>query len=159
MSRWPEPDREPGEPPSWLGLAAFVGLAVALAVHVFGDRAWRLPTVSMPQIEMPQVAARAPEREAHPAAPPAEIPGEEFAARVDSAMSPEGGTSVRSVPFGDCLRLIDNMGSTFVEPIVIEDTSDRRMLRYKFEDGDLTLTCSRADNTMTIQTLGMVAPR
>jgi len=153
-SRWPDPVQESGQLPPWLGLATFVALAGALVGLVFtgGAPTLRLPEISMPRFELPQMAVREPDDRSRAEAPRAEIPGQEFAARADSETFPEAGTTVRSVAFADCVGMMDSMASGFITPVIVEDTPGRRVLRYKFEDGDVTLTCSGADNTMTIET-------
>jgi hypothetical protein len=62
-----------------------------------------------------------------------------------------GETQQRRMTFGDCLAHI--AGTTEAigqQPALLLNSDDIRVARFRFNDGDVTITCSRADRTMTL---------
>jgi hypothetical protein len=139
-------------------------LAIAAAVSLWAMRdsewpnafrfSWRMPDISLPEVVMPELdlRGRAPEAAQAPADPP------DVTASVAEPIAPFGsgvGPIVQPVPFETCLAMVSEIGSSAgQEPIVLEDSAARRVWRYKFQDGDIRMTCSRADNTLTIEPRG-----
>ncbi len=160
MSEWPEPTPEPGEQPRWLGwgvLAIIVGALLwatrdGSGTPSFAD--WRMPQLSLPEISLPELewpdfgsnetSVQLPDGaitqesiEAVPGIPPV-------------ASSDFGAPIVQSVPFETCLETTEGAIETIGSPIMLEDGPDRRVVRFKLLDGDITMTCARADGTMSI---------
>lgn len=59
------------------------------------------------------------------------------------------GVITRPVPFKDCLALIFDTGNAVgVQPVLVEESTDRTVARLPLQEGGVTITCS--DGTMTI---------
>lgn len=155
MTQWPEPAPEPGEAARrWrIGALAAVGaLVLWAALRSDGLRhfSWRMPEINLPNAAMPDLRGRqnAPVNEP-------ETPENEAVERITDPIAPligDGARSVQSVPFETCSVMLDDFPATLGQPaLIVEDSADRRVRRYKFLDGNLTLTCARADNTLTIE--------
>jgi hypothetical protein len=154
-SNWPEHTPEPDEPPRWRGWAIGIGVIVAIALLLPRDAnwldAWQMPSISMPEMEMPDINLRGRSDET-PAEAPAPQSVEVSEGIAVGEPSPDGAPVVEQVSFERCLRIIENTASTLnAAPALLEDTSDRRAARFKVIEGSLTLTCSRPDGTLTIE--------
>jgi hypothetical protein len=160
VSEWPEPSPEPGEQPRWLGWGVLAILVGAL-LWTTRDGDWtrsfadvRLPELSLPQIEMPEIdwpdfgsndnSVQLPDGaitqesiEAIPGIPPV-------------ASSDFGAPIVQNVPFETCLETTEGAIEAIGSPIMLEDSPDRRVVRFKLLDGDITMTCARAEGTISI---------
>jgi hypothetical protein len=152
-SNWPEYTPEPGESPRWpFGLIVIVAAAVLL----FMSRP-NLPDFRIPDIDVAAWFPPAPpavdqaEQQPPATASISEIPGfsDDYGA-VDPYAASADGSITRSVPFEACLETTAQlpMGG---KPEVLEDNADRRVLRFHFGEGAMTITCSRRDQTMTIE--------
>ena len=155
QSNWPEHTPEPDEPPPWRGWAIGIGAIVAIALLLPRDAnwfgAWQTPSISMPEIEMPDINLRGRSEEI-----PAETPAPQSVDMSEGIAvgepSPDGAPVVQQVQYGTCLRIIENTASTLnAPPALLEDTADRRVARFKVLEGSLTLSCSRPDGTLTIE--------
>lgn len=143
MSNWPEPTRDESEPPQWGRAAAVIVLAAIGAYIIFGgdplgsfEQSARLPEIALRGREEPP-----PDVSEDIAAPSPDL----FTANVDGAIT-------RPVPFKDCLALIfDNASAVGVRPILTEESPDRIVARLPIQDGGVTITCSAANGTMTIE--------
>jgi hypothetical protein len=155
QSNWPEHTPEPDEPPSWRGWAIGIGAIVAIALLLprdanwFGD--WQVPSITMPEIEMPNLNLRGRSNE-NPAQTPAPQSVKVSEGIAVGEPSPDGAPVVQQVSFDRCLRIIENTASTLnAAPALLEDTADRRVARFKVIEGNLTLSCSRPDGTLTVE--------
>jgi hypothetical protein len=158
-SQWPDPTPEPGEQPRWLRWVAYAAIAVGIVFLVSASETWRgalrLPDFSMPQLEMPEIAV--PEVDLRGRSEPAaESPSTIESITEGVATFPNAeGPIVRSLSFESCLALLADTGARMgQEPTLLENTADRRVARFKLLEGDVTVTCSRADGTMTIENRG-----
>lgn len=160
MSEWPEPVREPDEPPRWLGWGVWALLLGALVWASSGENArWRMPDFALPEITLPQIR------------PPAfELPdfGANDNAQTRDAAAPEAFESmpgappgvdfnvplVEGVAFEDCVSAIEDAATVMGTPGVLEDSADRRVARFKTREGDMTFTCDRVDQTMRVERRG-----
>lgn len=131
-----------------MALAAAVGAALVLVNYendLFGSfslPAFRLPEISMPELDLRGRAGDAPVNSP--------------VAAVEVALAPfeSSGAAdpiIQSVPFENCLDAIGDAVPGFGPPALLEDTSDRRVARFKLLEGAITVTCSRRDGTMTIE--------
>lgn len=159
MSNWPDHTPEPGEEPGWMSWLAPATIVIGVALLLSGDLfngqgpSWRLPPIAMPAFELPQVTLPdLPQPEETPPPATAQIAEHDIPFALDAAPAEPGAPSVQSVPFDDCVAMITNGAMPFGEPVIVEDTPDLRVARFKFLEGDLTLTCSRPNGTMTIDT-------
>ena len=151
MSQWPEPTREPNEPPRWGGLGALVALIALVVVAANGSMlgsSWRLPEITMPEFSMP--AFMPPEGPT-----PSESVAISEAPTFDPLSEPTtaaDGSTVQSMPFESCVRTLEGMADSFGQAAAfVEDTAERRVASFKFLDSRLTVTCSRSEGTMTVQ--------
>ncbi len=163
-SRWPDHTPEEDEPPPWRGWAMAIGAVVALAFLLPRDAnwfgTWQAPNFSMPEINLPEITVpdldlrgRSENSRPEPQSPATAAIAENIAA-FDEAPSENGDPMVRQVPFEACIGTITQTASALGPAALIEDTPERRVVRFKMIEGALTITCSRADGTMTIaQTL------
>lgn len=149
QSRWPEPSPDPAEPPRWPGWAIAGIIAAALGVYLANNGGGEvlLPQFDMPRIAMPDIDLRGRSESISQQAPETEEAAEILA---DALLPDVDGNSVQTVPFEDCIQTMES-GLPFGVPAIIEDTADRRVVRYKFLDGNLTVTCTRADSTLRIE--------
>jgi hypothetical protein len=150
VSEWPEPTPDPSEPPRWQGIAALAAAGAAIILLAANGSNWfaapRMPQIEMPKIELPDLDLRGRSEEEAPVAPDA-VQSAATAPVVDAT----GGQVIQSIPFEACLSAIaENERGLSQEPILLENTPDRRVAVFKFMQGDLTVVCSRADETMTI---------
>jgi hypothetical protein len=154
MSQWPEPTHEADEPPRWPGRAALIVIVAAVVVLTMGPNGgalgnWRMPEFNLPEFSWPEMPAQAPQPSS-----PSVSEASEFAATFpgDPAASADpNAPMVQAVPFESCLETIASTATSLGQPAaIIEDTAERRVARFKFLDSNLTVTCSRADGTMTI---------
>jgi hypothetical protein len=154
MSQWPEPTPEADEPPRWPGRVALIMIVAAIVVLTAGPNGgglgnWRMPEFSLAEFSLPEMPAQAPQ-----ASSPSVSEASEYAATFpgDPAASADANAPmVQSVPFESCLETIATTATSLGQPAaIIEDTAERRVARFKFLDSNLTVTCSRADGTMTI---------
>jgi hypothetical protein len=152
-SRWPEPSPDPAEPPRLPGWAIAGIIAAALALFVSNsDWRARLPEFALPQFEMPRIAMPGVNTRERPDVISQQAPAEDYAASAAEALFPDGTRdSVQSVPFENCIEMMESSATALGIPAVIEDNADRRVIRYKFLEGSLTVTCTRADNTLRIE--------
>jgi hypothetical protein len=155
VSQWPDPSPEPGEPPRWLGWGALVAIVAGIVIWNPGGESagsWRLPEFRMPEITLPEFAspdASTSEDNASTLATSADIAEE--ASPLPPAPDFSGGAPVvRNVPFETCVGMLDN-SSALGPQIIVEDDADRRIVRFKLQNGNMTMTCSRADSTMTVE--------
>lgn len=154
-SNWPEHTPEPDEPPPWRGWAIGIGAIVAIALLLPRDAnwfgTWEAPNISMPQIDMPDIDLRGRSDNTPPEAQssaPAAIA--ESIDALNEAAPADGNALVRQVPYEACLGTIEQSTSAFGPPAMIEDSAERRVVRFKVSESALTITCTRADNTMII---------
>ena len=74
-----------------------------------------------------------------------------FAAVGQAAAQTSPETETRSMPFGQCLSLIQasaaNLGAA---PVHLVDTDTMRMVRFLFSDGSVLITCSAVNNTLAV---------
>jgi hypothetical protein len=154
MSQWPEPTPEADEPPRWPGRVALIMIVAAIVVLTAGPNGgglgnWRMPEFSLAEFSLPEMPAQAPQ-----ASSPSVSEASEYAATFpgDPAASADANAPmVQSAPFESCLETIATTATSLGQPAaIIEDTAERRVARFKFLDSNLTVTCSRADGTMTI---------
>lgn len=160
MTNWPDHTPEPGEGPRWLDWAAPVAIVIGVALLLSGvgsgaggANTWRMPELSIPQIELPAITLPDLPRAEQPE-PPVTVEFDESAAAIAEALVPDfdsGNPVTQSVPFDDCMDTISRPESFFGPAIVVEDTADRRVARFKVQDGTITVTCSRTDGTMRIE--------
>lgn len=157
MSEWPEPVREPGETPRWLGWTVAALLFGALLWAVRDDNALRMPEFALPEIEMPEIqwpdfAENAPTNDVSvapttsadnlgDASPVVEGPSSDFEMPV-----------VEGASFEMCVGAIDQAAATLGPATVIENSADRRVVRFKTLQGDLTMSC--IDGTMRMEQRG-----
>jgi hypothetical protein len=146
-SNWPEPTPEPGEPPRVLTWLAYAAIAAGALFLISIGANWRLPQFDMPRIAMPDIDLRDNSGSISQQAPATNEAAEILA---DALLPDVDGDSVQTVPFEDCIQTMES-GLPFGVPTTIEDTADRRVVRYKFLDGNLTVTCTRADSTLRIE--------
>jgi len=160
LSNWPDHTPEPGETPSWLSWITPAVIVVGIALLVSGattssQNAWRLPDFALPQFELPQVTMPDLdifEREGLSENPqPLETSVSEGTSQA-LVPSPAGdnATVQSNVSFEACQATIDSSADVFGSAILVEDTQDRRVAVFKLASGDLTVICSRADQTMTM---------
>lgn len=159
MSEWPEPTRELGETPRWLGwtVAALVFGALLWAVRDDNGLSfdnWRMPELAMPEIEMPEVdwpdfgeSAPAAPSQAQPQPPPPDMAdaGNVAEARVVVPGVTFEMPATPGLPFEACLEIANEAASGLAALSVVESSDDRRVMRFKTLEGGLTITCSRAD--------------
>lgn len=159
-SNWPEHTPEPDEPPPWRGWAIGIAAIAAIAFLLPRDTSWfgtwespniSMPQISMPEINMPNLDLRGRSDNAPPEAQsPTTAAISESIDGLGEAAPADGGAMVREVPYETCLNTIEQSASAFGPPAIIDETPERRVVRFKVSEGALTITCSRADNTMTI---------
>lgn len=159
MSEWPEPVREPGETPRWLGWTVAALLFGALLWAVRDDNALRMPELALPDIEMPEIQwPDFAENEQDVQSPPA--PGgmadastvAEASPVVPGPITPEFNMpAIEGVSFEACVGAIEQAADALGPAMVVESSNDRRVVRFKTVQGDLTMTCSRADGTMRME--------
>jgi hypothetical protein len=157
LSEWPEPVREPGETPRWLGWTVAALIFGALLWAVRDDNALRLPELAMPQIEMPEIQwpdFAASEQDAQ--SQPAPDGMADASAVADAAPVVPGPTTpefsmpaIEGVSFEACVGAIDQVATALGPAIVVENSNDRRVVRFKTAQGDLTMSC--ADGTMRME--------
>lgn len=168
MSEWPEPTREPGETPRWLGwtVAALVFGALLWAVRddngVSFD-GWRMPELAMPQIELPEIQwPDFAENESN--APSQGQPQPAPEGMADASAVPEAVAVVRGpnmpessapafegLPLEQCLAMLNEAANAVGPGMLIEDSDVQRVVRFKTLQGDLTMTCSRVDGTLRVE--------
>ncbi len=162
MSEWPEPVREPGETPRWLGwtVAALLFGALLWAVREDAPASeWRMPELAMPQIELPEIQwpdFAASEQDAESAPAPEGMADANTIAEaspvVPGPTTPEFNMpAIEGVSFEACVGAIEQAATALGPAMVIENSNDRRVVRFKTAQGDLTMTCSRADGTMRME--------
>jgi|GEM_PF-3487677 len=62
-----------------------------------------------------------------------------------------GNTRRQRMSFADCMaRIAGTAEATGQRPTMIEDTGTRQVARFRFNDGNVTISCSRADDAMTL---------
>lgn len=156
MSQWPEPTPDENEPPRW-GRWGVIGAVVALAAVAANSSSFRLPDVTMPAFSLPEFTmpefdlpeAGAPDSSDTPSVAISEAPS--FSPLQEPTITADGAT-VRSMPFESCVQTLQSMADSFDQDVaLVEDTADRRVANFKFIDSRLTVTCSRADGTMTVE--------
>lgn len=156
MSEWPEPTPEPGEPPRWIGWGVLAVVISAALWATSEDRGaplfagWRLPEISLPEIEWPDLGADeqgVPQSASTQESIEAAIPGLSGANDFSAPL-------VQSASFDTCVETAANAANTLGPPIMLEDTADRRVVRFKLLDGDVTITCAGADQTLIIERRG-----
>jgi len=155
VSQWPDPTPEPGEPPRWLGWGALgVVIAGILIWNPGGDGAngWRMPEFALPEISLPEFEL--PDFESRQST---ETPASSsISVTEDGVLLPgapndaSGAPVVQNVPFETCVQMIED-SPAFGEAIRVEDTAERRVVRFKTLHYNMTLTCSRADGTLSIE--------
>ncbi|UPT61120.1 MAG: hypothetical protein M0D54_11670 [Hyphomonadaceae bacterium JAD_PAG50586_4] len=59
--------------------------------------------------------------------------------------------AIEGVSFEACIGAIEQTAGALGPAMVVENTNDRRVVRFKTAQGDLTMTCSRADATMRME--------
>jgi hypothetical protein len=160
LSEWPEPVREPGETPRWLGWTVAALLFGALLWAVREDapaREWRLPEFAMPQIDLPEIqwpdfAASGQDADA-PVAPvtSADHIGDAAPVVPGPTTAEFNMPAIEGVSFEACVGAIEQAADALGPAMVIESSNDRRVVRFKTAQGDLTMTCSRADGTMRME--------
>ncbi len=65
------------------------------------------------------------------------------------------GTKTVPMPFAECLSIIAEVSrETGVAPATLVSTGDRRTVRINAADGFVTVSCSRAEGTMTLGRTG-----
>ncbi len=86
------------------------------------------------------------------------------AAGVAQAQSSD--TRIASMPFGECLAIINEAAQEVdEEPVKLVSTSDVVTVRIHASDGFVTVSCNRSDNKMTLtkspvpEAAGMTAAR
>lgn len=161
MSEWPEPVREPGETPRWLGWTIAAVLFGGLLWAVRDDAQpieWRMPEFAIPQIELPEInlpdfgesetSVQSP-TQAQPQAAPPDMAD---ASRVAEAAAVVPGVSfdfdmpaVPGLPFEACLDIANEAAGGLGALAIVESGDDRRVMRFKTLEGGLTITCSRTD--------------
>ncbi len=156
MSQWPEPTHDESEPPRWGKWGALVGIVAVLVVgansNMFGS-SWRLPAFAMPEFNMPEFSLPDMSDPSSSDAPASVAIAESptFDPLAEPTTTPDGAT-VQSMPFDSCVRTLESMADSFGQDIaLVEDTPDRRVANFKFIDSRLTVICSRAEGTMTVQ--------
>jgi hypothetical protein len=73
-----------------------------------------------------------------------------FVAGFDAHAEP---ASIRTaaMPFSECLSIIAEVSQDVdEEPVILTSTSDLQIVRINAADGFVTVSCSRADNKMTL---------
>lgn len=78
-------------------------------------------------------------------------------AAVSEMLSAAGGPiAQQQVPFDTCVSMRDEAANAFGQQALfsVESTDDRQIAVLKFPEGDLTITCSRADETMIVERRG-----
>jgi hypothetical protein len=160
VSNWPDHTPEPGESPRWWPWGVAAVAIVAIVMLSPGDdrsnasgRGWQMPDFTMPQITLPEFDFSPPSDVISQQAPTpsADVPAAVAAAMGDALANPDVPISQQQVPFETCLSVLTDSANALGDPILIEDTNDRRVGVFKFLEGDLTVTCSRTDGTMTVQ--------
>jgi pimeloyl-ACP methyl ester carboxylesterase len=158
LSNWPDHTPEPGETPRWWAYAVVGAVIGAILFFAPGNGNWfssfRLPDMRMPEISLPEVSApdlrgRA---ESDPLPPPPTPSVIEGMMTGDPLPTDSLGPVVQPMAFDDCLALTRDMPNADQYAILLEDTADRRVTRFKSPASNLTITCSRSDGTMTMQT-------
>ena len=77
---------------------------------------------------------------------------------VAGASAETPGTRVATMPFADCVALIDEaVQEKGVTPVQLVRNGDERAVRLDAADGFVTIRCSRADNTVTLSKQVMTA--
>ncbi|HVK81538.1 MAG TPA: hypothetical protein VM915_13105 [Verrucomicrobiae bacterium] len=161
MSEWPEPVREPGETPRWLGWTIAALVFGALFWTVRDDNGlsfdnWRMPELAMPQMDVPEIQwpdfaeneAAAPSQ-GHPQPAPADMA--DGSAIAEASPVVPGVTfdfvasAVPGMPFEACLEIANQAAGGLGALSVVESSDDRRVMRFKTLEGGLTIGCSRAD--------------
>jgi hypothetical protein len=150
VSQWPEPTPDESEPPRWRGIAGLVAAVSVIVALAVGRNDWfgtfEFPEVRMPAVELPELDLRGRTESEPASAPP--TPTNATAPIVDASL----GQVSQGVQFETCVEMISESANGLgLQPIIVEDTSDRRVAVFKFVQGDLTMICSRSDSTMTIQ--------
>jgi hypothetical protein len=156
LSEWPEPVREPGETPRWLGWTVAALLFSALLWAVRDDNALRLPEFALPEIELPEIQwpdFAASEQDAQ--SPPVPDGMSDASAIAEASPVVPGPTTpafsmpaTEGVSFEACVGAIEQAADALGPAMLVESSNDRRVVRFKTAQGDLTMTCSRADGTM-----------
>lgn len=149
---WPDlpPEAKKGSQPwVWIALIAFAAAVTFWAAR--HDSAPQQQAFQLPNITWPDFSLRDQARQTEP---PVTTSSEAIEAAIPS-MIPTGpdanGRSVQSVPFESCLGVINDSANTFGQPAIIEATADRHVARFKLQSNEMTVTCSRPDGTMTIE--------
>ena len=80
------------------------------------------------------------------------------AATAASAFAETPGVRVATMPFAECIALIDEaVQEEGVSPVQLVRTGDERAVRLDAADGFVTIACSRADNKVTLSKQVMTA--
>jgi hypothetical protein len=136
--------------------ALVVGAAVAIWITRDDDGgialpSWRMPELNLPQVSMPDISMPDFELRGRQTDQPAQVP--DMIASDDGAMTShaaDAAPTARAVPFEVCATILVETGNRIGnEPVLVEDSAQRRVARYALPQGHLTITCAR-DNTMLI---------
>jgi hypothetical protein len=87
-----------------------------------------------------------------PAEPPPPSITEALTTPEAAPLGDDGSTTTRqAVPFDACVNTITRMQDALsAKPEVLEDSAERRAIRLSAGSSSVTITCSAADQTMTI---------
>lgn len=145
-NNWPDATPHPDEKRrSPIGFLIVLGVAAGATLYLRDHT----PNVDLRGM-LPAPAATEQLAETQPVPVTETIPDpSEFA---DAAPSAGGSTTTRqSVPFDSCLSTIAQMQNALsAKPEVLEDGPARRAIRFSFQSGSVTVTCSGRDQTMMI---------
>lgn len=157
MSEWPEPVREPGETPRWLGWTIAVALFGGLLWAVREDAPaieWRMPEFAMPEMELPEI--NWPDFASNEPDAASAQDGMSDASEISEASAVVPGRAldidmqvVDGVPFETCVGAITQTAAALGPATIIEDGANRRIVRFKTLQGDLTMSC--VDGTMRME--------
>lgn len=74
-----------------------------------------------------------------------------FLLAAPGAHAADDGLRVATMPFEECLAIIDEVTHEIeVEPVVLTSSGDVKEVRVPAEDGFVTVKCERAGNRMTL---------
>lgn len=157
-SRWPEHTPEPDEPPPWrgwvMGAAAIAAVVFLLPRENNWFGSWQAPNFAMPEINIPEISmpeidlrglsgGDQPETTSPITASVSEaVPG------LADAPHEDGQPIVQQMPLDSCVSTIEQLTTAMGAPGLIEDTPQRRVVRFKLLEGNLTVTCAAGAMTL-----------
>lgn len=158
MSEWPEPQPEPGETAQrWvIGVLAVGAVALLWNAQENSDwrTAWRMPEFSLPQLSMPDISMPDFDLPDLAQSDPQTQTSDVLSSVADSLPpgAPRLSATPQPVPYETCIEMLTDMPSPNGQLPIIEDIEDGRLGRIKLLEGNLTMICSRSNDTLTIET-------